>query len=98
MAVVLRLQRTGKPNMAFYRVVAIDKRRGPHGEPLEILGNYDPRGAKTKEKVNLKDERVEHWLKVGAKPSPTVGSLIKAFRKTKVGAEAPKAAAPKAKA
>ena len=92
MAVVLRLQRTGKPNQAFFRVVAIEKRKGPHGPPLEILGSYNPRGEKARERVQLKGERVEHWIKVGAKPSPTVESLIKVSRKAAKAAEASKTA------
>ncbi len=86
MAVVIRLQRTGKPKQGHFRVVAIDKRRGPHGEPIEVLGYYNPRGAKDKERAHLKGERVEHWLKVGAIPSETVESLI---RQSKKAAAAP---------
>lgn len=81
MAVVLRLQRTGKPKQAHFRVVAIDKRRGPHGEPIEVLGYYNPRADKKTDKVVLKGERVDHWLKVGAIASETVGSLIRSSKK-----------------
>lgn len=77
MAVVIRLQRIGKPKQAYFRVVAVEKRRGPHGEPLEILGSYDPRGEKIKDKVRIRQDRVEHWIKNGAKPSETVGSLLR---------------------
>jgi small subunit ribosomal protein S16 len=59
-------------------VVAIDKRRGPHGKPIEILGSYDP--GKEKAKAQIKVERVEYWLKNGAKPTETVASLIKASK------------------
>ncbi|HVE12790.1 MAG TPA: 30S ribosomal protein S16 [Elusimicrobiota bacterium] len=78
MAVSLRLQRIGKPHQPYYRVVAIDKRRGPHGKPIEILGSYDP--GKEKAKAQIKVERVEYWLKNGAKPTETVASLIKASK------------------
>lgn len=83
MAVVIRLQRIGKPKQAYFRVVAIDKRRGPHGRPLEILGTYDPRGEKPKDKVRVDDARVQHWIKNGARPSETVASLLR--RATKAG-------------
>ena len=88
MAVVLRLQRTGKPKQAHFRVVAIDKRRGPHGEPIEVLGFYNPRADKAGERVVLKGERVEHWLKNGAKPSETVESLIHTSKKAAAPAKA----------
>jgi len=81
MAVVIRLQRTGKPKHSYFRVVAIEKTRGAYGRPLEVLGSYDPRGEKTKDRVKLDAERVAFWMKNGAKPSETVGSLIKASSK-----------------
>lgn len=76
MAVVIRLQRIGKPKQPYFRVVAIEKSRGATGKPLEILGSYNPRGAKVADKVKLNSERVTHWVKNGAKPSQTVQSLI----------------------
>lgn len=81
MAVVIRLQRTGKAKQAHYRVVAIEKTRGPQGRPLEILGSYNPRGDKPKDKVQIRKDRFDHWVKVGAKPSGTVASLAKLAKK-----------------
>ena len=81
MAVVIRLQRTGKPKQPYYRVVAIEKSRGATGKPLEVLGSYDPRGESTAKKVSLKKDRIEHWLKNGALPSDTVAQLVKAAGK-----------------
>ena len=91
MAVVIRLQRTGRTKQAYFRVVAIEKRRGATGKPLEVVGHYNPRATKIKEKVTFKQERLEHWLKVGAKPSETVASLIKRSQAKKAQAQ-PKAA------
>ena len=87
MAVVIRLQRTGKPHQAYYRVVAIEKSRGATGKPLEILGSYNPREEAAGKKLQMKEGRVEHWVKNGALPSETVATLLKAASKT------PKAAA-----
>src|SRR5579859_886243 len=53
MAVVIRLQRIGKPKQAHFRVVAIEKRHGPHGKPLEVLGSYNPRIEKAKDKLKI---------------------------------------------
>ena len=80
MAVALRLQRIGKPHQPYYRVVAVDHRRAAQGKPLEVLGSYNPRAEKAKDKVVLHIDRVDHWLSVGAKPSETVASLIKASK------------------
>ncbi len=69
----IRLTRKGKKNQPFFRVVVIDKRRSSKGgRPSEILGYVDPL---TKRK-SLKKERILHWIKVGAKPSPTVHNLL----------------------
>ena len=76
MAVVLRLQRIGKRTQPHYRIVAIEKSSGPHGEPLEIIGHYDPKAPKDKEKVTINADKLARWVKNGAKPSDTVGSLI----------------------
>ena len=81
MAVVIRLQRIGKPKQAYYRVVAIEKTRGATGKPLEIIGSYDPRQETAGKKVQLKSERFDHWVKNGALPSETVATLIKASQK-----------------
>ncbi|NLO91952.1 MAG: 30S ribosomal protein S16 [Elusimicrobia bacterium] len=81
MAVVLRLQRTGKPKQAHYRVVAIQKTAAAKGTAVEVVGHYHPKEAKAKALVTLDMPRVEHWLKVGAKPSETVLSLIRTAKK-----------------
>lgn len=81
MAVVIRLQRTGKPKQAYYRVVAIEKARGAAGKPIEVIGSYDPRGESAAKKIQLKKDRFEHWVKNGALPSDTVAQLVKAASK-----------------
>jgi small subunit ribosomal protein S16 len=81
MAVVIRLQRTGKPHQPYYRVVAIEKARAASGKPVEILGSYNPREAVAGKKVVLKADRYEHWIKVGALPSETVAALAKSAAK-----------------
>lgn len=76
MAVVLRLQRIGKRVQPHYRIVAIEKTSGPRAEPLEVIGHYDPKAEKDKQKVVINAEKLEYWQKNGAKPSETVASLI----------------------
>lgn len=111
MSVAIRLQRIGKPKQPYYRVVAIDSRRPCCGKPIEVIGSYNPRAEKTKDKFQVKQERFDHWVKVGAKPSETVGALLRALskpsadkvpakraKKGKQGKEEVKAAAPAPKA
>ncbi len=75
MAVVLRLSRAGTHKAPFYHVVATDSRKPLDGRYIEDVGVYDP--TRTPEKIELKAERIEHWLKAGAKPSQTVSMILK---------------------
>lgn len=98
---VIRLTRKGRKNQPFFRVVVTDKRNSAKGgRPTEIVGHIDPL---TKRK-SLKKDRILYWLKVGAKPSPTVhnllvsekiveGKKISKFKKSKKAIEAEKTAA-----
>ena len=78
MSVVIRLQRTGKPKQAYYRLVAIERSRGSTGKPLEVLGSYNPRGETMRDKLVMHRDRYEAWIKNGAKASETVVSLVAA--------------------
>ena len=81
MAVAIRLKRIGKPHQAYYRIVAVHRARAAQGKPIEVLGSYNPRAEKAKDKVVFDQARVDYWLGVGAKASDTVASLIKAAKK-----------------
>lgn len=97
----IRLTRKGRKNQPFFRVIVTDKRNSAKGgRPTEIVGHIDPL---TKRK-SLQKDRILYWLKVGAKPSPTVhnllisekvieGKKISKFKKSKKAIEAEKAAA-----
>jgi small subunit ribosomal protein S16 len=79
MAVVLRLSRAGTHKAPFYHVVATDSRKPRDGRFLEDVGVYDP--TRSPVRLELKADRVEYWLKAGARPSPTVAMLIRKARK-----------------
>lgn len=79
MAVVLRLSRAGTHKAPFYHVVATDSRAARDGRYLEDVGTYDPTAKPAR--IELKAERVEHWLKAGAKPSATVAMILRKARK-----------------
>ncbi len=69
----IRFFRTGKKNQPFFKIVVTDRRNAPRGGRfLEIVGFYNPI---TKEK-QLKQERIQYWLGVGAQPSDTVHNLL----------------------
>ncbi|HAH31784.1 MAG TPA: 30S ribosomal protein S16 [Elusimicrobia bacterium] len=90
MAVVLRLQRIGKRTQPHYRMVAIEKTRGPHGVPIEVIGHYNPKADKVAQKVTVNIEKYEGWIKNGAQASDTVSSLFsKAKKAAKAAVSAP---------
>src|SRR5258707_10620363 len=101
MSLKIRLARGGAKKRPFYSIVVADARSPRDGRFIEKLGTYNPmleRGHA--DRVTLKEERLKHWLGVGAQPSERVarflgdaGLLAKpAIRET------PRKSAPKAKA
>ena len=74
--VTIRLQRHGRKNRPFYRVVAMDHLARREGPVLENLGTFDPVNPKVDQQVRINDERVKHWLGRGASPSDTVRDLL----------------------
>ena len=71
----IRLTRMGAKKKPFYRVVVMEQRQARDGSFVEILGHYDPKA--NPPLVDLKMDRVHHWLACGAQPSDTVNSLLK---------------------
>ena len=71
---VIRMRRAGAKNRPFFRIVVTESAEKRDGRFVEVLGHYNPR---TKpETVALDRERLAHWLKVGARPSDTVRTLV----------------------
>ena len=64
----------GKRNSPFYRLVVVEKSRSPQADGIETLGTYDP--TTEPKTVDFKEDRIEHWLDEGAKPSDTVHNLL----------------------
>lgn len=75
MAVKIRLTRMGSKKKPFYRIVVADSESPRDGRFIEIVGNYDP--LKEPATINIKEDRITDWLSRGAKPTPTVNSLLK---------------------
>ncbi|MFO0703556.1 MAG: 30S ribosomal protein S16 [Patescibacteria group bacterium] len=64
MAVTLRLARFGKKGQPFYRIVAVEKTRKRNGAYIEAIGSYNPMSKP--HKVEIQEDRLNYWLKVGA--------------------------------
>ncbi|MFK7960774.1 MAG: 30S ribosomal protein S16 [Phycisphaerales bacterium] len=74
--VVLRLKRLGRTHRPFYRICVMDKRSPVDGRAIEEIGWYDPVAAEGRQ-YEIKEERVNYWLSVGAQPSQTVRDMLK---------------------
>jgi small subunit ribosomal protein S16 len=72
---MIRLARFGAKKKPFYRVVVIEKEKARDGRNIEVVGHYNPRS--TPATVDLKHDRIEHWVKTGAQMSDTVERLVK---------------------
>ena len=72
--VKIRLQRVGKKTAPFYHVVVADSRSPRDGKIVEQIGTYDP--MTNPATIVLDNEKVEKWIKNGAKPTDTVKALI----------------------
>ena len=73
MAVRIRMKKLGRTHRPFFRICAMDGRSPRNGRVIEELGYYDPMCPETDARVQLKSDRVDHWLSVGAQPSEKVG-------------------------
>lgn len=70
---MIRLQRVGRKNDPSFRVVITEKANAAKsGAFLEVVGSYDAR----KDRVQLKPDRIQHWLSHGAKASATVHNIL----------------------
>jgi small subunit ribosomal protein S16 len=80
MALVMRLRRQGARKRAFFRIIVAESNSPRDGRFVDQIGTYDP--VVDPPRINLKAERVEHWLRAGAKPSPTVAGLLQKAQTT----------------
>ena len=75
MAVKIRLRRMGQKKAPFYRVVVADSRSPRDGKFIDEIGTYDPNQNPSVFKFD--EEKAKQWLANGAKPTETVGKLLK---------------------
>jgi small subunit ribosomal protein S16 len=101
MSLKIRLTRGGAKKRPFYSIVVADARSPRDGRFIEKVGTYDPMLAKDHVgRLVIKEERVKHWLGVGAQPTDRVARFfgdVGLVGKPEVR-ETPTKSAPKAKA
>ena len=75
MSVKIRLKRMGAKKKPFYRIVVADSRCPRDGKFIEEIGYYNP--LVEEKTVKVDSEKVQQWIKNGAKPTDTVDRLFK---------------------
>lgn len=68
----IRLNRTGKRNRAYFRVVVQEHTKAPGKRHVEIVGSYDPH----KKTTLLKKDRILYWIGQGAQVSDAVHNML----------------------
>ena len=73
----IRLSRGGAKKRPFYRVVVADSRKPRDGRFIERVGSYNPMVPKDhSERFKIDEDRVKHWLSVGALPTNRVAQYL----------------------
>jgi small subunit ribosomal protein S16 len=75
--VVIRLARGGSKHRPFFNIVVADKRVRRDGRFIERIGFYNPIAKGGEEGLRIMQDRLTHWISVGAQPSPTVDRLVR---------------------
>jgi len=70
----LRLMRFGAKSKPSYRIVVVDSKKPRETKAKDTLGSYNP--LKDPVEFTLDLDKAKFWMDKGAKPSPTVRSLI----------------------
>jgi small subunit ribosomal protein S16 len=74
-AVKIRLKRLGKIRAPYYRIVVADSRTKRDGRAIEEIGKYHP--TEDPSFIEVKSDRAQYWLGVGAQPTEQVLAILK---------------------
>ena len=72
---VLRLQRLGKKGQPHFRIVLQEHTHAVKRKAQEVLGFYKP--ASDPKEFKIDQDRLKHWISMGARPSDTLAVLLK---------------------
>jgi len=74
-AVKIRLMRLGKIRTPHFRIVVSDSRAARNSRAIEEIGRYSP--STEPSLIEVKSERAQYWLSVGAQPTEAVEAILK---------------------
>ena len=75
MAVKIKLKRLGKIRQPQYRIIIADARTKRDGRAIEEIGKYHPK--EDPSFIEVKSDRVQYWLSVGAQPTESVAAILR---------------------
>ena len=84
--VKIRLTRGGAKKRPFYHIIVTDSRSARDGRNIERVGYYNPVASGNDKRVELNDERVQHWVGNGAQMTDKVADLYKQVVKAQAAA------------
>ncbi len=67
--------RTGKIRTPYFRIVVSDSRKARNGLSIEEIGRYSPSSEPSL--IEVKSDRAQYWLGVGAQPTEAVEAILK---------------------
>ena len=67
--------RFGKIRTPYFRIVVTDSRKARNGLSIEEIGRYVP--GQEPSLIEVKSDRAQYWLGVGAQPTEAVAALLK---------------------
>jgi small subunit ribosomal protein S16 len=67
----------GKKKQPYYRIVAADSKSPRNGRFIETIGFYDPSKESIGQKLTMAKDKLDSWLKKGAKPTESLQRLLK---------------------
>jgi small subunit ribosomal protein S16 len=101
MALKIRLARAGAKKRPYYRIVIAENTSPRDGRFVEKVGTYNPMLPREhQDRVRLVEDRIKHWLSVGAQPTDRVARFLGQANIIAMPAvnESPKKSLPKQKA
>ena len=75
--VTIRLSRGGSKKRPYYHITVTDSRKSRDGRYIERLGFFNPEARGQEVRLRIDNERVDHWVGLGAQLSERVGKLVK---------------------
>ncbi len=75
--VTIRLALGGSKKRPFYHVVVADSRKARNGRFIEKIGFFNPIARGQEERLRIQQDRIDHWVGLGAQLSDRVKKLSK---------------------